>query len=239
MAVAVGFEPTVESPLHAFEACSFSRSDTPPTRVPELAALTEIRSGAIDATANANPPITASATLGDACVIASIHRPRRRRARVGVCRRSRAAGPNALLLTDPADGPPPGAARGAPGVGPTPIRRLPPWGPRPRRRCGRRVPASPPRRTWRTARKSPRACTVNRHDPVCRPPPRRGRLRVAGRVPLGFTHVPPGPDDLALGGERRHRSGRRPTRPWRTPRRGRDRATAYGSSGGTATGLTR
>src|SRR3954453_1097914 len=29
-AVAVGFEPTVVLPTHAFEACSFGRSDTPP-----------------------------------------------------------------------------------------------------------------------------------------------------------------------------------------------------------------
>src|SRR4051794_15395743 len=37
-AVAVGFEPTVVLPTHAFEACSFGRSDTPPsTRIQELA----------------------------------------------------------------------------------------------------------------------------------------------------------------------------------------------------------
>jgi hypothetical protein len=34
--VAVGFEPTVVLPTHAFEACSFGRSDTPPrVRVPD------------------------------------------------------------------------------------------------------------------------------------------------------------------------------------------------------------
>src|SRR3954451_17335024 len=32
LAVAVGFEPTVVLPTHAFEACSFGRSDTPPRR---------------------------------------------------------------------------------------------------------------------------------------------------------------------------------------------------------------
>lgn len=31
LAVAVGFEPTVVLPTHAFEACSFGRSDTPPS----------------------------------------------------------------------------------------------------------------------------------------------------------------------------------------------------------------
>jgi hypothetical protein len=30
LAVAVGFEPTEGLPSHAFEACSFGRSDTPP-----------------------------------------------------------------------------------------------------------------------------------------------------------------------------------------------------------------
>ena len=32
LAVAVGFEPTESLPSHAFEACSFGRSDTPPPR---------------------------------------------------------------------------------------------------------------------------------------------------------------------------------------------------------------
>src|SRR5579875_2809325 len=36
LAVAVGFEPTVVLPTHAFEACSFGRSDTPPPdRLPD------------------------------------------------------------------------------------------------------------------------------------------------------------------------------------------------------------
>ena len=30
--MAVGFEPTVVLPTHAFEACSFGRSDTPPSK---------------------------------------------------------------------------------------------------------------------------------------------------------------------------------------------------------------
>jgi hypothetical protein len=32
MAVAVGFEPTEAFTSHAFEACSFGRSDTPPSK---------------------------------------------------------------------------------------------------------------------------------------------------------------------------------------------------------------
>ena len=45
-AVAVGFEPTVVLPTHAFEACSFGRSDTPPSvRVQEqLSAASRRRS---------------------------------------------------------------------------------------------------------------------------------------------------------------------------------------------------
>ena len=42
MAVAVGFEPTVESPTHAFEACSFGRSDATADETTTAAAGAEV-----------------------------------------------------------------------------------------------------------------------------------------------------------------------------------------------------
>ena len=101
MAVAVGFEPTVESPPHTL------------SRRAPLAARTRHRRRGYRSWQLSPKSLRCHRRHGErqsadhgqrhtpgACVIASIHRPRWRRARVGACRRSRAAGPST-----PAHGP--------------------------------------------------------------------------------------------------------------------------------------